>query len=496
LSQTCCSAIVGVSCEDAPLAFYRLIDAAPVLRLCRPDHFGTLLATPIRIRRVTMSARWLMVLCIASSCCWQATPGWAQEKAAGRPNIVLIVGDDLGYGELGCYGGKEIPTPHLDGLARNGVRCTNGYVSCPVCSPTRAGLMTGRYQQRFGHEFNPGPANQAADVFGLPLTEVTLPDRLKAAGYVTGMVGKWHLGYKPEYQPQKRGFDEFFGFLGGAHSYVDAKEDKANAILRGTEPVDEKEYLTDAFTREAVAFIDRHQKEPFFLYLPYNAVHAPMQAPEKYKTRVAGIKDDKRRTFAAMLTALDDGVGAVLKKLQDAGVSGNTLVIFITDNGGPTPQITSKNDPLSGRKGQVMEGGIRVPFILHWPGKLPAGRVYEQPVIALDILPTAVAAAGAVLPENAKLDGANLLPHLTGKLDTPPHDSLHWRFGNQWALRKGNLKLAKLANGEPKLFDLADDIGETKDLATAKPELLKELLAEHEKWNAELMKPRWGQPRQ
>ena len=421
---------------------------------------------------------------------WEG-PAHAADKAA-RPNIILIVADDLGYGELGCFGGKDIPTPHIDSLAKGGVRCTNGYVSCPVCSPTRAGLLTGRYQQRFGHEFNPGGAAQASDKFGLPLTEVTLPDRLKAAGYVTGMVGKWHLGYKPDYQPQKRGFDEFFGFLAGAHPYNPNARNRT--ILRGTEAVTEDEYLTDAFAREAVAFIDRHQKEPFFLYLPFNAVHAPMQGSEKYRKRFESIQDNRRRTFAAMLSAMDDGVGAVLKKLEDTGAADNTLIFFISDNGGPTQQTTSKNDPLSGRKGQVLEGGIRIPFIVKWKGHLPAGRLYEQPIIALDIHPTAVAAAGAELPEKAKLDGVNLLPHLAGKLDTPPHDTLHWRFGNQWAIRKGDLKLLKLANAEPKLFNLAQDRGEKMDLAAEKPEVAKELLAAHEKWNGDLMKPLWGQP--
>lgn len=423
------------------------------------------------------------------------SPSQAADKAA-RPNIVLIVADDLGNGELGCFGGKDIPTPHIDSLATNGVRCTNGYVSCPVCSPTRAGLMTGRYQQRFGHEFNPGGAAQASDKFGLPLTEVTLPDRLKAAGYATGMVGKWHLGFKPEYQPQKRGFDEFFGFLGGAHPYKPAAAARRQDILRGAEPVNESAYLTDAFNREAVAFIDRHQKEPFFLYLPFNAVHAPLQGAEKYLKRFENIQDEKRRTFAAMLSAMDDAVGAVLKKLDEAGAMDNTLIIFISDNGGPTPQTTSKNDPLSGRKTQVMEGGIRIPFIVQWKGHLPAGRVYEQPVIGLDIHPTAVAAAGAELPEKAKLDGVNLLPYLAAKLDTPPHDALYWRFGNQWAIRKGDLKLSKVGNAEPKLFDLAQDIGEKKDLAAEKPQIAKELLAAYEKWNGELMKPLWGPPRQ
>ncbi|MBI4579863.1 MAG: sulfatase-like hydrolase/transferase, partial [Planctomycetes bacterium] len=334
-------------------------------------------------------------------------PALAAEPAGARPNIVLIVADDLGYADLGCQGAKDIATPSIDSLAAGGVRFTNGYVSCPVCSPTRAGLLTGRYQQRFGHEFNPGPPARAEPHFGLPLTEKTIADDLKTAGYVTGMVGKWHLGYQPKFHPTKRGFDEFFGFPGGAHSYVDAKADPANLIYRGTTPVDEKEYLTDAFAREAAAFVARHAKERFFLYLPFNAVHSPLQAPDKYKERFASINDPKRQTMAAMLSAMDDAVGAVLKELRDRGIFENTLIFFISDNGGPTPGNASRNTPLSGFKAQVWEGGIRVPYLIQWPGRVPAGRVYEQPVIALDILPTAVAAAGGSVPADRKLDGVN-----------------------------------------------------------------------------------------
>jgi arylsulfatase A-like enzyme len=421
----------------------------------------------------------------------------ATATAADAPdrklNILVIVADDLGYADLGCQGCKDIPTPNIDSLAKNGVRCTNGYVSCPVCSPTRAGLMTGRYQQRFGHEFNPGPAEQAAADFGLPLTEVTLANRLKERGYATGMVGKWHLSYKEAYHPQKRGFDEFFGFLSGAHSYVKPGV-KTNPILRGTEPADEKEYLTDAFGREAVAFIDRHQKEPFFLYLPFNAVHAPLDKAEKYIGRFDKIEDEKRRTFAAMLSAMDDNVGLVLKKLRDAGLEENMLVFFFSDNGGPTAQTTSRNDPLNGHKGQVLEGGIRIPFIVQWKGRLPAGKVYEKPVIALDIHPTAVTAVGGKIPEDAKLDGVNLLPFLAGENDKGPHETLFWRFGEQWAVRKGDLKLLKMGNAATKLFDLANDIGEKHDLAAEKQEVAKELEATWKQWDAQLKKPLWTRP--
>ncbi|MBI3922513.1 MAG: sulfatase-like hydrolase/transferase, partial [Armatimonadetes bacterium] len=340
--------------------------------------------------------------------------------------------------------------------------------------------------------FNPGPQGQDNPDFGLPPTETVLPERLKSIGYATGMVGKWHLGFKPEMQPVKRGFDEFFGFLGGAHSYLPSPSDQRGSILRGTEPVAETEYLTEALAREAVSFIARHQREPFFLYLPFNAVHAPMQATEKYLARFDGIADTKRRTFAAMLSALDDAVGAVLQKLRELKLEENTLIFFISDNGGPTPQTTSRNNPLRGTKAKVLEGGIRVPFMVQWKGRLPAGKTYSKPVISLDIHPTAFAAAGGNLPGEAKLDGIDLLPYLTGKNTKTPHDRLYWRFGDQCAIRKGDWKLVRLRGESAQLYNLKEDVGEKNDLASPNPEKLKELQADYDEWNADLMDPRWG----
>jgi len=421
-----------------------------------------------------------------------ASQGRSRRAAPGRPNVVLIVADDLGYAELGVQGCQDIPTPNIDSIARNGVRFTDGYVSCPVCSPTRAGLTTGRYQQRFGHEFNPGPATAADAEFGLPLSETTLADRMKSLGYATGMVGKWHLGYKPELHPLKRGFEEFFGFLGGAHSYVNAMADKANLILRGAEPVDEKEYLTDAFAREAVAFINRRQKEPFFLYLTFNATHGPMEPVEKYTSGFPSIQDQRRRTFAGMLSALDEGVGAVLKTLRESGLEDNTLLFFVSDNGGPTAGNTARNDPFRGFKGQVLEGGIRVPFLMQWKARVPAGVVYRRPVIALDLLPTAVAAGGGTLPANAAVDGVDLVPYLTGKDQSAPHEALYWRFGQQAAIRKADWKLLRQAEEPWQLYNLAQDAGEKNDVASANPGKVKELQAAYEAWNQQLAPPRWG----
>ncbi len=405
------------------------------------------------------------------------------------PNILVIVADDLGYGELGAQGNKQIPTPNIDSIAASGVRFTNGYVSCPVCAPTRAGLNTGRYQQRFGLELNPGPGGKAAGDYGLPREEKTLAERLKERGYATGMFGKWHLGYAEGKRPPERGFDEFFGFLGGAHSYVSGGR-KAGGVMRGLKEVDEEEYLTDAFAREASAFIEKHAEEPFYVYLPFNAVHAPLQGKEELLAEFPRLRGD-RRTFAAMLTALDQGVGRVLETLREKGLGDETLVFFIADNGGPTPSTTSKNDPLRGTKATVYEGGIRVPYFVSWKGHVPVGETYDRPVISLDIVPTVMAAVGAPVPSGEKLDGVNLVPYLRGEEDGTPHEVLYWRFGDQMAIRKGDWKLLKSRGDGMELYDLSKDLGEEHDLAAEQVEKAEELLSTWEAWDEQLIAPRW-----
>ena len=438
--------------------------------------------------------------------CLTLATSFCVEAAGRKPNILVIVADDLGYGELSCQGNPQVPTPNIDSLAKSGIRFTSGYVSGPYCSPTRAGLMTGRYQQRFGHEFNPGPAQASPVNFGLSLNEKTIGDRLKAAGHATGWFGKSHLGYLPEFHPLKRGFDEYFGFLGGAHDYLDAAGDKHNPILRGTEPVDNIGYTTEAFAAEAVTFIDKHKDAPWMVYLPFNAVHAPLESIDKYLIRFMSIEDKKRRTFCAMLSAMDDAIGSVLTKLRDTKQEEDTLIFFISDNGGPTASTTSGNGPLRGFKAQTWEGGIRVPWIMQWKGHLPAGKVDDRPVIQLDILPTALAACGVEVKPEWKLDGVNLLPHLNGEKSSVPHDALYWRFGQQIALRMGDWKIVKAPGGGieqggragkattdgAQLYNVTMDIGEKNNLADKEPEKLKQLTAAWDKWNADLMDPHWG----
>lgn len=438
-------------------------------------------------------------------------PMTGKATAAGKPNVVVIVGDDMGYADIGVHGCKDIPTPNIDSLATDGVRCTNGYVSGPYCSPTRAGLLTGRYQTRFGHEFNPGGAPKKgkgtkSKNLGLPLSEKTMADRLKAAGYATALIGKWHLGDAEPFRPMSRGFDEFYGFLGGAHSYFPGE---GAPIYRGNEPVEENEYFTDAIGREAAAFIDRQKSgQPFFLCITFNAVHTPMQANEERLKKFASISDQKRRTYAAMMSAMDDAIGAVLNKLEDKKFADNTLVFFISDNGGPSLPTTtvngSINTPLRGSKRTTLEGGVRVPFLVKWPGHVPANKVYDQPVIQLDILPTVLAAAGIEVAPDAQLEGVDMLPYLRGNKTDAPHDALYWRFGNQMAIRQGDWKLVKydpLVDGEKlgrgaatdtKLYNLANDIGETKNLIDQEPERAKTLQAAWDKWNASNVPARWG----
>jgi arylsulfatase A-like enzyme len=429
------------------------------------------------------------------------------DSARSKPDILVIVADDLGYGDVGVHGGRDVPTPNLDALAASGIRCTNGYVSAPYCSPSRAGFLTGRYQTRFGHEFNPHEGDEKQ--LGLPLDQRTIADRLRSAGYATGLIGKWHQGFTPPFQPQSRGFDDYFGFLVGGHNYLLHKDADGqfgsaysfNMIYRGRQLQKLDGYTTDLFTDEAIAFMDRHTDKPWFLYLAYNAVHTPLEVLEKYGARVpASVKDADRRGYLSLLVGLDDAVGRVTSHIRMRHREKNTLIFFFSDNGGSgrKPYLAYNaaiNTPLRGDKGQTLEGGIRVPYFVAWPGALPAGTTYAQPVSTLDILPTACAVADA--PVDAKVDGVNLLPYLTGKNAGAPHEALYWRFGPQKAVRKGQWKLVDWRDFDKKhdsgwqLYDLNKDVSEKNNLAAAHPELVTELSAAWHAWDKQNMAPRW-----
>ena len=406
--------------------------------------------------------------------------------AADQPNLVIFYADDLGWGETGCQGAKDIPTPHIDSLAANGVRFTQGYVAATYCSPSRAGLMTGRYPTRFGHEFN-----SVANVTGLHLKETTLADRLKGLGYATACVGKWHLGNKPEYRPTKRGFDEFYGTLANTPFFHPTNFVDSRVSSEVQEIADDSFYTTDAYAERSLDWIEKNRAKPKFLYLPFNAQHAPLQSPKKYLDRFPNITDEKRKLFAAMMSGMDDAIGRVLGKIREIGQEDNTIYFFIGDNGGPTQSTTSQNGGLRGFKMTTYEGGPRVPFLAQWKGKFPAGKTYDLPVMNLDVLPTAVHAAGGKVDPAWKLDGVDLLPYVTGANKARPHETMYWRYGPQWAVRQGDLKLvvSNGGSGEPELYNLASDVSESKNLASAQPEKVKQLQTLYTAWSAEQAEP-------
>lgn len=424
--------------------------------------------------------------------------------AAKAPNLIIILTDDHGYHDVGFNGCTDIPTPNIDSIAETGVRFTNGYVSFPVCGPSRAGLLTGRYQDRFGFTTNPSidPENPTA---GLPLEEETIAQVLRKVGYRSAIIGKWHMGTHPRFHPHNRGFDHFYGFLAGGLNYMpemltlnDLSEVRriwhwySMKVERDGEKVDVDDYLTDALTEAATAFIDREAQggAPFFLYLAYNAPHTPMQATEKYLSRFPDIENNKRRTYAAMVSAVDDGVGRVLQTLRNHGIEEDTLVFFLSDNGGATNN-SSINTPLRGNKGDLFEGGIRVPFAMQWKGHVPAGQDFDHPVVSLDIMATITSLAKAEISPERPLDGVNLIPYLTGRKKGRPHEILFWRKWEQDAMaaRSGSLKL--VSNGQRKqngysFFDLSGDVGETGNLFGASGEKSQSLLQKWEEWNSQL----------
>ena len=410
----------------------------------------------------------------------------AQKKMV-KPNFIIILADDLGYGDLGFTGSSQIKTPNIDALAKSGVFCSQGYVSAPVCGPSRAGLMTGRNQVNFGYDNNLTDALPQfnPDHSGLPIVEKTIADRLSELGYVNGIIGKWHLGEAEHFHPTNRGFHEFWGYLGGGHNYFQEENDGAKynrPILSNYKTPQRITYITDDKGDECVDFINRHKDEPFFLYAAFNAPHAPMQALEKDLKLYKSIKDEKRRTYAAMVHRLDVNVGRIVTTLKKQKIYDNTVVVFLSDNGGPDTNNGSINAPFNGRKGILLEGGIRVPFVISYPKKLKNG-IYDKAITSLDLTPTFVALAGGKITKKDKLDGVNIYPHLSNVTQDAPHNKMLWRFTISAGIRKGNWKLVRLPDRLPLLFNLDQDISEQQNVAKENWDLVETLLKELGDWD-------------
>lgn len=415
----------------------------------------------------------------------------SQSAEIVKPNVVVFLADDMGFVDCGVQGSKDIPTPNIDAIAKAGVRFTNGYTTGCVCSPTRAGFLSGRYQQRFGFDANAegkaAPNDKAPRA--LDLGQVTIAQRMKALGYTTGLIGKWHVGSGDGYRPTERGFDEFYGFFPYGIAATGPTGEPV-PIFRGLTQVETPANHMEAFCKEALAFVDKHQREPFFLYLPYSAVHGPYVGPEPWAQKFDTLVPINRRKYAADVAQMDDCIGRVMAKLRERGLEEKTLVFFLGDNGGPGG--AASNGPLRGTKWTLWEGGIHVPFLAQWKGRIPAGKVIDQPVIQLDIGATAIAAAGGQVSADSNLDGVNLLPVLDGTKKDAMDRALFWRFGVQYAVRQGDWKLVKAhINDSPRLFNLANDLGEQNDLAAKEPDKVKQLQALWDSWNAKNEPPRW-----
>ncbi len=430
-------------------------------------------------------------------------PDLEEKNEKKLPNLIVIMTDDMGYADVGFNGCLDIPTPSIDKIADQGVRFTQGYVSFPVCGPSRAGFLTGRYQDRFGFTTNPSidPNNP---VSGLPVEEETMAQVLQKADYKSAIVGKWHMGTHAVFHPLERGFDYFYGFLSGGHRYfpeeltlndlseVTQKWQWYNTkIIENRTPVETDEYLTDELSHAAVNFINKQVRDNqhFMLYLAYNAPHTPLQATEKYLSRFPNL-EGKRKTYAAMVSAVDDGVERILMTLEESGIEENTIVVFLSDNGG-AHNNGSSNEPLRGLKGDLFEGGIRVPFAMRWKGTIPAGQSYQKPISSLDIMATIVAQTPVKINPLRPLDGVNLIPYLTGINAGEPHDYLFWRKWEQnaMAVRHGNNKL--VANRQqdqnpPELYNINADGAETTNIKSDQKEEADRLLNEWQKWNARL----------
>ncbi|RKR14083.1 arylsulfatase A-like enzyme [Maribacter vaceletii] len=423
-----------------------------------------------------------------------------EAQRAKQPNVLIILADDLGWADVGFNGSTDIPTPALDKIAKDGVVFTAGYATHSYCGPSRAGLLAGRYQQRFGCENNIGKAFEGP-VMGLPLEETILSEVLKKNGYQTCAIGKWHLGHTPEYWPNNRGFDDWFGFSGGSRNYWGKNWEKNwtnwHRIMRDgkPEPLENLSYLTDDFSNAAVKYIDSYSKseKPFFMYLAYNAPHAPIQATKAYLEKVNHIEQGDRAAYGAMVSGMDAGISKVVNKLKETGEYENTLIFFYSDNGGHGKG--SNQDPFRGQKGLLFEGGIRVPFLMSWPAGFNGNQKIEEPVIAYDIFSTVLKAAN--IKAKKQLDGGNLIPVAKGITKKGIHDKLFWRYsdGAGFAVRKGDYKLVKEAvRDELFLFNIKDDAYEHTNLVDIMPDKVKELVAEYKNWNKENIVNYWPDP--
>lgn len=420
-------------------------------------------------------------------------------SASEKPNIILLFSDDAGYADFGFHGSTEMITPHLDKLAQEGIRFTQGYVSGSSCGPSRAGLLTGRYQQRFGFEENNVPGYMSAnsaldhDEMGVPLSEKMIGKYMKEQGYATAYYGKWHMGGADRFHPCNRGFDEFYGFRGGARSYwayLNEPAEHLNKLEKGFGHFEEHEgYLTEKLAEEAIDFIERNQDKPFFAIVAYNAVHTPMDAKEEDLAMFPQLKG-LRKKVAAMTLSMDRASGQILDKLEELGLDENTIVVFANDNGGPTDKNGSVNLPLSGTKSNHLEGGIRVPFLIRWPEKLEAG-VYDYPVSTLDLLPTFVNAGGGDADTISNIDGVDLIPYITGENDGRPHEFLYWKKDCRAVVRHGDWKLLRFPDRPAELYNIAEDISEHNNLASQYPEKVKEMYKQIFEWESTLERPRW-----
>lgn len=422
----------------------------------------------------------------------------AQKKQISqKPNIIVVLTDDQGWADVGFNGGTDIPTPNLDGMAKEGVIFSNGYVSHPYCSPSRAGLLTGRFQARFGHDCNM-PYNTVNDeTVGTPLSEVMISEALKEKGYKTSAIGKWHVGDHPDLHPPKQGFDHWFGFPGGGMNYWGIPKGPLQTIYRnGVEvPQEQLSYLTDDFTDEAIRFIKESNDQPFFMYLAYNAPHGPNHATEKYLEQTKHIEYGGRSVYGAMVNAVDYNIGRIDSTLVANQIKDNTILVFLSDNGGRGE--FADNRPNRGYKGMLFEGGIKVPFFIRWPEGLKGNQVYSHMVSSLDLYPTFLDAIGDDLSQRKQLDGTSLLPYVRKEKEEKPHDLLFWRSvgGYEYAVRKGDFKLYKSASKEKTLlFDLKNDSYERNDIADVHPDLVKELEEEYKKWDAKNIAPGWLDP--